>query len=65
MNKTERTMKIEMLKRELRQLEVREPICNNCQYQQRRGMCDKWDSAIPAEVISTGCDEWLDDGIPF
>lgn len=65
MNKTERTMKIEMLKRELAMLEQRATNCATCQHQQRRGMCDKWDSAIPEEVITTGCDEWLDDGIPF
>jgi len=65
MNKTERTMKIEMLKRELAMIEQRGTACDTCQHHQRRGMCDKWDSAIPKEVISTGCDEWQDDLIPF
>ena len=66
MNKAERTMKIDMLRRELAMLENRKPACGTCKNFDQLGSCELApEQFVPTEVISTGCDEWQDDGIPF
>jgi uncharacterized protein YbbK (DUF523 family) len=66
MNRQQREMKIEMLRREIAFLEMRSPCCGNCQSYMGRSLCEKAPShPIPAEILSTGCESWADDGVPF
>jgi hypothetical protein len=65
MNKTQLSLKIEMLERELKHLKAKKTGCVDCQHHDTDGYCEHWKSEIPKDVITVGCDEWLDDGCPF
>jgi hypothetical protein len=66
MNRQQREMKIELLRRELTFLELRSPACGNCEHYMGQSICQKAPHfPIPAEILPVGCDDWVDDGIPF
>ena len=66
MNRTERALKIDLLKRELDRLESRHPSCRTCKNFDSVGRCELApDQYVPEEIVKDGCDEWFDDGIPF
>lgn len=50
----------------LRKLQSRTPSCGTCNFMwEKDGTCEKWKSKPPKEVLKIGCDEWIDDAVPF
>jgi hypothetical protein len=64
MNKAQIEMKIQMLEKELTYLKSRPMNCTTCE-NHSAGFCKHWGEKVPADVIPAGCDEWLDDCVPF
>jgi hypothetical protein len=65
MNKTQLSLKIDLLERELKFLKGKNTGCIDCQHHDGDGHCAHWQAEIPKDVIAAGCDEWVDDGCPF
>lgn len=65
MNKSELAAKVELFRRELRQLEAIKPGCRTCEFCTTEGWCNKFSASPPPEVKEAGCEEWVYDGIPF
>lgn len=54
---------IEVMTNDLHALPM--PQCMNCEHLNRSSKCDKFDAEPPAHILSTGCDAWEFDDIPF
>lgn len=65
MNRIEHTVMLEATQMLLRKLQSRMPCCKTCNFMWTDGVCDKWKAKPPAETLKAGCDEWIDDQIPF
>lgn len=65
MNRTELKERIEMYDRELTRLRRIKTNCHSCMYFGSGGMCDRWGAQVPPEVQPEGCDDWIEDEIPF
>jgi hypothetical protein len=67
MNKAELQIKRDLFRRELKALESITVECFTCQhYATAHGpTCSMFNATPPADVVKTGCDEWIHDPIPF
>ena len=54
---------IEVMQHDLKALPV--PQCMNCEHYNRQNMCDKFQAAPPEHILSSGCEAWEFDDIPF
>jgi len=66
MTKTELQLKKDMLEKELSKLNSIKLSCHNCEsFAWPRGYCQRYQSEVPKDVQSAGCDSWVYDEIPF
>lgn len=65
MTRTEIQTKINLYRRELRDLEAIKISCMTCEHGQTGGWCNKFQAAPPSDVQAVGCEDWTYDGIPF
>ena len=54
---------IEVMQHDLKALP--EPQCMNCEHYGRGNSCDKFQAAPPEHILSSGCEAWVFDDIPF
>lgn len=65
MTRIEIQAKIDVFRRELKHLESIKICCNTCEHFAHAPVCSKYQSPVPKEVQSVGCDDFVYDQIPF